>query len=296
MNLKSLRIFAAIMEDGSLKHAAERFALSESAASRQLKALERHLQITLFERQVRQLIPTAAAFALNDELSRALTTLDGLPQLAQSLKQQKTTIKLVSVARIVRTLVAPVVAQLTQQSPHLQLQLDVQTMRHARRWIARREYDLAIGRSSVEHPELLRVPFCACRPVVVLAKTHPLANVSELTLAQLQTQPYIAPSLNETQLGRDIEQLCQQQQINLIPTIETVSTHAACAIVEHGLGFTITDQLGALNEAKPQLVAVPLRSDFRFEFAFYLHKSDKHNPNVQQLIAMIREQAQRLLD
>ncbi|QIZ77576.1 LysR family transcriptional regulator [Ferrimonas lipolytica] len=296
MNLKSLRIFAAVMAEGSLKLAAQRHSLSESAASRQLKNLEKQLGLTLFERQVRQLTPTNQAYQLHEELNRVLTTLDGLPEFAKGLQiEQRQLINLVAVPRVIRPLVAPVMAAMMKRND-LQINLDVQSMRHAKRWVANRQYDLAIGRSSVEHNDLLLIPFCRCRAMVVLPIEHPLAQQQQpLTLSQLLSLPFIAPSLNNTLLGRDIEQLCQQEQITLTPLLETASTQAACALVEQGMGFTITDEFGAISSYTPRLKSLPLESDFRFEFAFYLHKSSKHNIALQQVIAELRQQANNII-
>ena len=51
-----LRIFHAVADKGSLTHAGEVLHLSQSAVSRQLRALEESLSVTLFHRPARGLI------------------------------------------------------------------------------------------------------------------------------------------------------------------------------------------------------------------------------------------------
>lgn len=58
MDWDKLRIFHAVADAGSLTHAGEQLNLSQSAISRQIRALEEQLQATLFHRHARGLLLT----------------------------------------------------------------------------------------------------------------------------------------------------------------------------------------------------------------------------------------------
>ena len=60
-----LRVFHAVAEAGSFTHAGETLALSQSAVSRQIQALEDALSVPLFHRHARGLILTEAGETLN---------------------------------------------------------------------------------------------------------------------------------------------------------------------------------------------------------------------------------------
>ncbi|MBS7810959.1 LysR family transcriptional regulator [Roseococcus pinisoli] len=60
-----LRVFHAVAEAGSFTHAGETLALSQSAVSRQIQALEEALSVPLFHRHARGLILTEAGETLN---------------------------------------------------------------------------------------------------------------------------------------------------------------------------------------------------------------------------------------
>ena len=53
MDWDKLRIFHAVADKGSLTHAGEVLHLSQSAVSRQIRALEESLSVTLFHRHAR---------------------------------------------------------------------------------------------------------------------------------------------------------------------------------------------------------------------------------------------------
>ena len=77
MDWDKLRIFHAVADAGSLTHAGDRLNLSQSAVSRQIRALEESLNTTLFHRHARGLILTEQGELLFDAtvaMSRRLET------------------------------------------------------------------------------------------------------------------------------------------------------------------------------------------------------------------------------
>nr|MDA3888687.1 LysR family transcriptional regulator [Allgaiera sp.] len=76
MDWDKLRIFHAVADAGSLTHAGEVLHLSQSAVSRQIRALEESLNTTLFHRHARGLILTEQGELLFDATSSMVKRLD----------------------------------------------------------------------------------------------------------------------------------------------------------------------------------------------------------------------------
>lgn len=76
MDWDKLRIFHAVADAGSLTHAGEALHLSQSAVSRQIRALEESLNTTLFHRHARGLILTEQGELLFDATSAMNKRLD----------------------------------------------------------------------------------------------------------------------------------------------------------------------------------------------------------------------------
>ena len=64
LDLYSLQVFLAVLEEGSIAAAAVREHIAPSALSKRLSELERTLDVTLFQRHARGVEPTSAAKAL----------------------------------------------------------------------------------------------------------------------------------------------------------------------------------------------------------------------------------------
>lgn len=76
MDWDKLRIFHAVADAGSLTHAGEALHLSQSAVSRQIRALEESLSTTLFHRHARGLILTEQGELLFDATKAMVKRLD----------------------------------------------------------------------------------------------------------------------------------------------------------------------------------------------------------------------------
>lgn len=72
MDLRQLRYFTAIMERGTLSHAAVNLRVAASALSHHLSNLEEELGVTLFERKPRGMEPTAAGYRLYEHAKQIL--------------------------------------------------------------------------------------------------------------------------------------------------------------------------------------------------------------------------------
>ena len=120
MNFRQLRYFVALYEEGHVGRAAERLSLSQPALSQQIRHLETDLDVNLFQRTGKRLLPTLAAQTL---YSHAVPLLDGLERARDALRAfrgQSARSLAVGVLQTVSTsLVPPLLERLRLAQPHL---------------------------------------------------------------------------------------------------------------------------------------------------------------------------------
>ncbi|MGR5063912.1 LysR family transcriptional regulator [Photobacterium sp. DNB22_13_2] len=269
MNLKSLQIFATIMEKGSLAKAADQHCLSESAASRQLSQLEAEIGFALFSREKRSLKPTAKGEAFYKEVRRILYGFDNIPDIIEDIKRNENTkLRVVGIPRLVRHILSPAVARTCQQRQDLQVHVEIQAMRTLEKWVAGFQFNIGLGRVPTRHPAIVTETFCSLPTVVVLPYNHPLSKRSELTLSDLDGMPMVS-MIKDTLLAKDIEGLYHTEGRESQPVIEVATSYSACSIVASGYGYTIGDPLTAHSLGEKNVSIVPLNTDFMFDFAFF---------------------------
>ena len=77
MEIKDMRAFYAIVEEGNISHAAQRLGIAQPALSRQMKRLETQLGVQLFERGSRRIRLTDAGRVLYARVEHILGMVDG---------------------------------------------------------------------------------------------------------------------------------------------------------------------------------------------------------------------------
>lgn len=195
MELRQLRYFAAIVEEGSLSRAAQRLHVSQPPLSTHLKALEQELGVTLLERGNRGVTPTAAGAVYYEEVRAVLTRLEQARGRALQVHRGDVgtlSVGFVSIADY--SLLPPALKQFRSRYPLVEVQLQELTTDAQIRELRAGRLDLAIGLAPVDEPDLgferLR------REALVLAAPadDPLAQgEGAVDLRQLAKASFIVP-------------------------------------------------------------------------------------------------------
>lgn len=124
-SLNALRAFEALVRQGSVTRAANELHVTHGAVSRHIHALENELGCTLFRRDGRGLVPTAAGLRLAETAGHAFTQLrDTCARLREDAAHAP--LVLGCAASVMARWIIPRLAQLETDLPHLRLHLSPQ--------------------------------------------------------------------------------------------------------------------------------------------------------------------------
>jgi len=119
-----IRAFLAVAETGSLSAAARRLGTSQPTLGRQIRQVERDLDLALFTRQPRGLALTEAGLALFPQARRMADALREITLTAAGRNDAlQGTVRLTASTVVAQTLLPPIIAQIRQAEPQIQIEL-----------------------------------------------------------------------------------------------------------------------------------------------------------------------------
>jgi len=243
--LRQLRLAAAVHREASILKAARALNLSQPAASRLLRDLERDLGVVLFARSNRGVTPTPAGEALAAHAKLMLA------QLAQAGEQIADLTGGTGGRVAVGTLLAAsarllplAIARLQTERPRVRVAVVEGTNDRLVPLLAAGDLDLIVGRLPEFRfrDELALEPIYAETSVIVVRMGHPLLHRRRLTLATCAGAPWILPP-PETTLRRQVERAFHDAGLAAPrPAVESLS------ILTNRALLTATDMIGVLPE------------------------------------------------
>lgn len=154
MDWDKLRIFHAVAEKGSLTHAGEVLRLSQSAVSRQIRALEENLAVTLFHRHARGLILTEQGELLFDTTTQMVRRLDATEaRIRDSEDEVFGELRVTTTTGFGTLWLAPRLARLYEKFPALKIDLMLEERVLD---LPMREADVAIRMKEPSQADLIR--------------------------------------------------------------------------------------------------------------------------------------------
>ncbi|MBL9046578.1 MAG: LysR family transcriptional regulator [Tabrizicola sp.] len=154
MDWDKLRIFHAVAEKGSLTHAGDVLHLSQSAVSRQIRALEESLAVTLFHRHARGLILTEQGELLYDATQQMVRRLDATAaRIRDSEDEVFGELRVTTTTGFGTLWLAPRLARLYEKYPALKIDLMLEERVLD---LPMREADVAIRMKEPSQADLIR--------------------------------------------------------------------------------------------------------------------------------------------
>ncbi|MGA8007828.1 MAG: LysR substrate-binding domain-containing protein [Thiomonas sp.] len=195
MELRQLRYFVTIAEQGSFSRAAERLHVSQPPLSTQIKALEDEIGARLLERSNRGVALTTAGAAFYDDIRSMLAQLEhAVERVRQAGRGDTGTLSIGFVSIADFGILPPTLKSFHARFPQVDVQLHELTTDAQIRELRAAGLDLSIGLAPVDEPGLTFSSLLH-EPLVLAAPTaHPvLQGGGAVDLRALAKAPFIVP-------------------------------------------------------------------------------------------------------
>lgn len=295
--LRQLKVFETVARLSSYSRAAEELHLSQPAVSTQIRKLEEHAGLPLFEQLGRKVYLTAAGIELLHH-SRLI-----VQQFADA-EAAMTQFKGIAGGRLNVAVISAgdyffprLMVEFARRHPGVTLNLSVFNREELLAQLADNLTDLAVMVRPPSDADTLNVPFAPHPYLIVAARGHPLAAERRIALARIVREPFVVREKGSDTwqsmadgLGRHMERLNVAMQIRSTETIKQA--------VLAGMGITFLSAHTISRELRDgSLVALDVQG-FPLMLNWYLvqRRTKRLPPVAQAFHRFLLQDGARLID
>jgi LysR family transcriptional regulator, benzoate and cis,cis-muconate-responsive activator of ben and cat genes len=293
MDLRQMRYFLALAQEGNFGRAAERLHMAQPPLTRQIRAIEEELGAALFVRVPKGVELTPAGQALLEEVPNILS-------LAQRSEERTRLAGQGLVGRLevgtfgsgILNVVPRVLANFHKLRPDVTIGLH--NLDKGAQIRALRERRIAVGfaRLVPNEPDL-KIEMVMREPILIaLREGHVLCDKAEIGVKDLDNEPMILyPNFAMTGLAQSVIEAFRRGGARLKIEQEVEDAVTAIALVSSGFGLCITTE-SASSLRLPGVVYRPFRSAHLRDIELScFYRRDEVSPVLEQFLTVVRKYA-----
>jgi len=248
IDVRSLRYFIAVAEEGNFRRAAERLDMQQPPLSRQIKSLERELDVQLFRRKPRGVELTSAGSVLLDEAKATLGQLHrGVEATRRTARGEQGRL---SVGIAPTAAFHPVVPQsiraYREAYPRVSLTLWEGLSNDVAARFVKGDMDVAFVRAANLHVEGVQVTPLLDEPMMLaLPSQHPMAQGTHdkaMPLSRFSADPFIIVGPSGTGIHDETIAACRKSGFSPLIEQQAPRITSTLSLVAAGLGIAIVPE------------------------------------------------------
>ena len=240
MESSRCKAFLAAAECGSLTRAAEKLNYTASGVSQLISAMESDFGFLLLKRTTRGVVLTAEGERMLPAVRAFLSQENRMHELAANINGLDIgLINIAAYSSIATHWLPKVIAGFKKKYPNININLMEGVRQEVLKWIEEGRADIGLlsGGDDIDYDW---IPLADDPMIAVLPKDHPLADAKEFPLDRCEQEEFIMPAM-----GKDEDVMKMLNKYDIVPNIvySTNESFSAWALIENGLGISITNEL-----------------------------------------------------
>jgi DNA-binding transcriptional LysR family regulator len=254
LQTRQVEAFRAVMLTGSMTAAAEMLCITQPAVSRLIRDFETELGLMLFDRRGPQIVATADAITLFDEVERSFVGLARIAELAKAIKGNLAgSLRIAAMPVLMGSALPRFVASFLKPRPNIRISLIGHNSLQVVEAVMAGQVELGFADAPLEAPAL-DVTLFSTSAVVVLPAGHRLAQARRICAADLEGERMVSPS-DGTLFRFRVDAALADVRYDI--AAEASLSLTICQLVAGGLGVSIVSPYAAEEFRDRGLAIVP---------------------------------------
>lgn len=293
LNLHQLWLFKNVVESGGFTAAAEKLHISQPSISIQVKRLEKHFKIELFERYGNQLHLTQIGEELYRYACKILNLTEEANQSIRSLQDLKGARIRIGASTTPGIYILPsLAAEFRKQYPEVEVDIQIANTRTIEEKLLANAIDFAVlGEEKKYDKNLIIEHLIQDHLIAICGKDHEMADVKKTTLKKITKQNFVLREKGSS--TRDIVDNLLEETGDIFNEVwELPSTESIKQVVMSNWGVSILSFFSIrLEISAGYIVAIPLEEEIslcrRINLAY--HRLKKFSPAVQVFYQFLKD-------
>lgn len=277
-DITDLRLFAAIVDAGSITHGAAASNLSLAAASERLRDMEKDAGVRLLDRGRRGITPTCAGEALAHHARLILCQMARMrSELSDHAPGTRATVRLLANTSAITQFLPDPLGIWLAAHPQVDIELKERQSNEIVKAVSGGLADLGIISDAADSGDLKLRPFAVDRLVAVVARSHPLARIKQASLADIVGLDHVG--LADGALQKHVEDQARQIGRTLNVRVRVRTFMGLCQLVAHGVGVGVVPERAAQRCRRTMPFAIlPLTDGWAMRRLSLCHAADHDLP------------------
>ena len=242
---RQIQVFRTVMSSASLAEAAKKLFLTQPAVTKQIKALELHLGVELFNREGHRLLPNTLAQALFENSMSAVEAMQSLERDALKLRDKgQNPIRIVAMPMVSRLWLPRHIGNLFELAPNTEFKIRVARSERISELLINDQADIGIGMLNRLNVELSMEVLFSSNAVVILPEGHALSNRSSISPKDMSNEDFLLLG-DGSALRQDILSAFSNAGVSPKIRAEIELEETAIALVDSALGVAVIDSFSA---------------------------------------------------
>ncbi len=236
--LRQLQVFEKVASHLNYSRAAEQLYLSQPAVSMQIKQLEAHIGLPLFEQMGKKIFLTEAGrelFHYSRTITQQLTEMEAVFNAMKGLGQGRLTLSVVNTANY---FTPQLLAKFCRRYPGINVNLQVANRDAVLKQLADNSTDLAIMGQPPDSMDVSAESFLENPLVVIAAPDHPLAKLKRVKFVRLAEETFLSREPGSGTRSA-MERVFAEHKIQPHISMEMETNEAIKQAVQAGMGLGI---------------------------------------------------------
>ena len=246
MNLRDLKYIVAVAECRHFGRAANRCFVSQPTLSGQIKKLEDHLGVTIFERTNRSVELTPIGAAIVERARLAIEQAEAIEQLARDHQDPLAgPLRIGAIPTLSPYLMPLILVPLRRLFPQMRLVLSEEITDSLLGRLHRHEIDAALLATPIEDPELTAIPLFDEPFWLAHPRKHPLYDKDEISAKDLEEIDLLLLAEGHC-LTHQVMEVChmaERAQTGELADLRAASLETLLQLVGAGFGCTLVPAL-----------------------------------------------------